>query len=59
MKLEAWASVSHTIVTFNEDYEQERYDFWMNYFKTNPKTKKITRTEDDGTEIILFNKEDK
>lgn len=59
MKLEAWDSVSHTIVTFNEDYEQERYDFWMNYFKTNPKTKKITRTEDDGTEIILFNKEDK
>lgn len=59
MKLEAWDSVSHTIVTFNEDYEQERYDFWMNYFKTNPKTKKIIRTEDDGTEIILFNKEDK
>ena len=59
MKLEAWDSVSHTIVTFNEDYKQERYDFWMNYFKTNPKTKKITRTEDDGTKIILFNKEDK
>lgn len=59
MKLETWDSVSHTIVTFNEDYEQERYDFWMNYFKTNPKTKKIIRTEDDGTEIILFNKEDK
>ncbi len=58
MKLESWDGVSHTTVTFYEGYEQERYDFWLDYFKTNPKTKKILKTEDDGTEIILLNKED-
>lgn len=59
MKLESWDRISHNTIIFNEGYTEERYNYWLNYFKNDDKIYKIVRTEDDGTEIILFEKESK
>ena len=54
MKLAAYESSCKTTVTFPKDYEQERYDYWLNDFMSNKRVKKIIKIDDNEDEEIIL-----
>lgn len=54
MKLTAYENACKTTITFPKDYEQERYDYWLNDFISNKRVKKIIRIDDNKNEEIIL-----
>ena len=54
LKLVAYESSCKTIITFPKDYEQERYDYWLNDFMSNKRIKKIIKIDDNENEEIIL-----
>ena len=54
LKLVAYESSCKTTITFSKDYEQERYDYWLNDFMSNKRVKKIIEIDDNENEKIIL-----
>ena len=54
MKLVAYESSCKTTITLPKDYEQERYDYWLNDFMSNKRVKKIIKIDDNENEEIIL-----
>ena len=54
LKLVAYESSCKTTITFPKDYEQERYDYWLNDFTSNKRVKKIIKIDDNEDEEIIL-----
>ena len=48
LKLVAYESSCKTTIIFLKDYEQERYDYWLNDFMSNKRVKKIIANNIDS-----------
>ena len=54
LKLVAYESSCKTTIFFSKDYEQERYDYWLNDFMSNKRVKKIIKIDDNENEEIIL-----
>ena len=54
LKLVAYESSCKTTITFPKDYEQERYDYWLNDFTSNKRVKRIIKIDDNEDEEIIL-----
>ena len=54
LKLVAYERSGKTTITFSKDYEQERYDYWLNDFMSNKRVKKIIKIDDNENEEIIL-----
>ena len=54
LKLVAYESSCKTTIIFPKDYEQERYDYWLNDFMSNKRVKKIIKIDDNEDEEIIL-----
>lgn len=54
LRLVAYESSCKTTITFSKDYEQERYDYWLNDFMSNKRVKKIIEIDDNENEKIIL-----
>lgn len=54
LKLVAYESSCKTTIIFPKDYEQERYDYWLNDFMSNKRVKKIIKIDDNENEEIIL-----